>query len=377
MTAAACSTPSNGVGRMSPATPFTLGEAPTPWPARPIMGELSGRERTWGPVGISGDSQVMAYQQSADVTPGGADGPLYVWDRSTGELAFVADNVEPGTRPALSIDGRVVVFAEARGSMTKRDGDNRDPGVHRIVRWTAATGPTPLTGFDYERIPAIAVSADGEVIAFAAYTKGGLRRYQTFLIQGRSAPASVAPPAEGAGSSIYERVVSVSRDGTRVAFMQWEKDRSMVYVHDVRTGARRSLDQIIPRVTRAQEAALSGDGHRLAVVLTDDEWTDRSVTVVDLDTGAVLTRSRPGLHPGAHTGRGFHPMLSDDGGLLVYRAPGKSDGMSLDAGELFKPDVLIAMQVGSGRAKFAEANSDDVALLPDGRLVVANKVYRF
>ena len=159
--------------------------------------------------------------------------------------------------------------------------------------------------------------------------------------------------------------------------MQWEKDRSMVYVHDVRTGARRSLDQIIPGVTQAQEAYLSGDGHRLAVVLTDDEWTDRSVAVVDLDTGAVLTRSRPGLHPGAHTGRGCHPMLSDDGDLLVYRAPGKSDGMSLDAGELFKPDVLIAMQVGSGRAKFAEANSHDVALLPDGRLVAANKVCRF
>ena len=174
MTAAACSTPSNGVGRMSPATPFTLGEAPTPWPARPIAGELSGRERTWGPVGISGDSQVMAYQQSADVKAGDADGPLYVWDRSTGELAFVADNVELGTRPALSIDGRVVVFAEARDSMTTRDGDHRDPGVHRIVRWTAATGPTPLTGFEYERIPAIAVSADGQVIAFAAYTKGGV-----------------------------------------------------------------------------------------------------------------------------------------------------------------------------------------------------------
>ena len=63
--------------------------------------------------------------------------------------------------------------------------------------------------------------------------------------------------------------------------MQWENDRSMVYVHDVRTGARRSLDQIVPGVTRAQEAALSGDGHRLGVVLTDDERAERSVAVLE------------------------------------------------------------------------------------------------
>lgn len=374
---AAWSIRTGGVDEMSPATPSTLGEAPPPAPARPILGEAPGDKRAWGRVGISGDGQVTAYQQSVYVKPGDADGPLYVWDGRAGELTFVADNVESGTRPALSIDGRVVVFAEERDSMTKRDGVNPDPDVHRIVRWTAAAGLTPLTGFDYERIPAIDISDDGEVVVFAAYNKQGLQRYQTFLIQDGSPAASLSAPSEGSGSSIYERIVSVSGDGTRVAFMQWQKDRSMVYVHDVRTGDQRSLDQIVPGVTRAQEAALSGDGHRLAVVLTDDEWTERSVAVLDLGTGAVLSRSRPGLHRGAHTGRGYHPMLSYDGELLVYRAPGKSDGMSLDAGELFKSDVLIAMEVTSGRARFAEGNSHDVVLLADGRLVIGRKVYRF
>jgi hypothetical protein len=189
ITVAAWSMRTNGVDEMSRATPSTLDEAPSPSPARPILGELSGRERMWQPVGISGDARVTAYQQSVYVKPGDADGPLYVWDRGTGELSFVSDNVETGTRPALSIDGRVVVFAEERDSMTKRDGVNPDPDVHRIVRWTAATGPTPLTGFDYEAIPAIAVSDDGRVVAFAANERGQSEPYQTFLIQGGSAPA--------------------------------------------------------------------------------------------------------------------------------------------------------------------------------------------
>jgi hypothetical protein len=158
--------------------------------------------------------------------------------------------------------------------------------------------------------------------------------------------------------------------------MQWQKDRSMVYVHDVRTGVQRPLDQIVPGVTQAQEVALSGDGHRLAVVLVGGGWAS-AVAVVDLDRGAVLTRSRPKLHPDAHTEQGRQPMLSRDGELVLYVAPGKSDGMSLDAGELFKPDVLIATQVGTGRSKFAEFDAYDVVLLPDGRLVVGRKVYRF
>jgi hypothetical protein len=378
--ATATSFRTNRVEQMSPATPATLGEAPPPSPDRFIPGEGPPGQRRWQRVGLSGNGVVMAYQQSVFVLPRDTLGPLYVWDQGTGDLTFVSDNVEPGTRPALSMDGRVVVFAEERDSMTKRDGVNADPDVHRIVRWTAATGPTPLTGFDYEDVPAIALSGDGQVIAFAAMEKATFEPYQTFLIQGPSAPTRLSPPSQkytGSGWSSEEGIVSVSGDGGRIAFMQWQEGRSMVYLHDVGTGRQRALDQIVPGVTSAEDVALSADGKRLAVRLIDDSGRGGTVTVVDVDSGVVLRRSRPMLHPDAHTENGRYPVLSGDGDLLVYRAPGKSDGMSLDAGELFKADVIIAIEVRSGRAKYVDADAYDVGVLADGRLVVGKKLYRF
>jgi hypothetical protein len=151
----------------------------------------------------------------------------------------------------------------------------------------------------------------------------------------------------------------------------------MVYLHDVGTGGKRPLDQIVPGVTRAQEVALSADGNRLAVRLVDETGRGGTVAVVEVGSGVVLRRSRPMLHPDAHTEDGSHPVLSGDGDLLVYRAAGKSAGMSLDAGELFRADVIIAIDVKSGRAKYADADAYDVLLLADRRLVVGQKLYRF
>jgi hypothetical protein len=151
----------------------------------------------------------------------------------------------------------------------------------------------------------------------------------------------------------------------------------MVYLHDVGTGRQRPLDQIVPGVTGAREVALSADGNRLAVCLIDDSGRGGTVAVVEVDSGIVLRRSRPMLHPDAQTENGRYPVLSGDGDLLVYRAPGKSDGMSLDAGELFEADVIIAIKVDSGQAKYADADAYDVGVLADGRLVVGKKLYRF
>ncbi len=63
----------------------------------------------------------------------------------------------------------------------------------------------------------------------------------------------------GSGASIGERIVSVSGEGTRVAFVQWQKDRSMVYVHEVRTGVQRpSIES--SRHRGVAEGSLRGGG---------------------------------------------------------------------------------------------------------------------
>jgi Tol biopolymer transport system component len=132
-------------------------------------------DRASGPPAVSADGRFLAYESSAtNLVPGDANGldDVFVLDRQSGETTKVSvqgGTTEAHTTPAISADGRFVVFESAGALVPDDTNSRRDIFLHD--RQTGATtresvDAAGVQGDGSSTSPAL--SADGKVIGFAS-----------------------------------------------------------------------------------------------------------------------------------------------------------------------------------------------------------------
>lgn len=209
-------------------------------------------DRASGPAGAAGngaaempslsrDGRLVAFASNAtNLDPDDADSSsdIYVRDMATNVTALVSrrnglDGRKAGsysTSPALSADGRVVVFAASDEQIAPEAGPWRF--AQQVVARTLATGANVLVSRGPDGTPANrdadspSINADGSVVAFASSAtnllpgRGGNVRQAVFA-RNLATGALAGPPAfgiEGAYPQQGAMLPAISGDGQCVAF---------------------------------------------------------------------------------------------------------------------------------------------------------------
>jgi Tol biopolymer transport system component len=215
--------------------------------------------------------------------------------------------------PALSADGRWVVFESADGNLNfaKRYGQMRifardlDRG-----RTLSISHPPGL------RVPRSAynptVSGDGSVIAYEAYERPDSPQGGTSIVvhHPSTGETRTVPAPRGVLSDLYEP--RLSDDGRHLAFTALVRGavaaRSQVFVRDLRSGRTR----LASGAEEAWEPDLSADGSTVAYTATGPGGRSH-VVIRDLSSGRRTVLGSP-----SKTGLAYEPALSDDGTRVAY-----------------------------------------------------------
>lgn len=288
---------------------------------------------------ISAAGDLLTFEQAQPAIPRAvAEGEIAVLARRPdgGLPGFPAAPV-PGSAPCssyasqLSADGRVAVLETSAGNRTfgKRYGNlavvhvSLADGLRRIVspRGAGWTSYAP------------SVSEDGSRVAFqVARAASGAPRAQVAV---RDVPGGRLRVLAGRAEE-----PALSGDGRRVAVTAGGR----VVVHDLRTGARRT---VLPRgATEAYEPVLS---HRGDLAFT--AMTRQGPQVFVLRRGDREPRRLPALGAAAHD-----PAISPDGGLVAYSV---ARGLrSRSATGRPRQEVVVARADGAGSAEVVSVAAD-------------------
>ena len=142
---------------------------------------------------------------------------------------------------------------------------------------------------------------------------------------------------------------SWSPDGSRLAYVSFEKKRSMVFVQDIWTGKR---NRIADHQGLNSAPSWSPDGRRLALTLSKDG--NPEIYVFDVATSGLKRLTR-------HTAIDTEPAWSPDGGSIIFTS-GRSGGPQ-----------LYRMSVAGGapqRLTFSGNYNAGASYSPDGRSIV-------
>ena len=171
---------------------------------------------------------------------------------------FLKDDGVELSDVAIADDGSVVTFV--RGTQPNREGWVADPtsnpaGAERTV-WAAHPAGGPAWKIGEVTMPAL--SPDGRAVVFAR--EGQIYEYR---VQGAGVPGASVPPAPlvrawGANSNPVW-----SPDGTKIAFVSDRVDHSFVGVYDVRT---KEVTFLAPSVDHDTSPTWSPDGRRIAFI---------------------------------------------------------------------------------------------------------------
>ena len=210
---------------------------------------------------ISADGRYVAFDSYASNLVGGDTNwtwDVFVHDRQTGQtmrVSVASDGTGGGARsldPAISADGRYVVFASYASNLVSGDTNgNPDSFVHdrqtgETRRVSVASDGTEGNGDSFDP----AISADGRYVVFASYASnlvsGDTNGYGDVFVHdqqtGETRRVAVASDGtEGNGGSSYS---SISADGRYVAFHSLASNLVSgdtngygdVFVHDRQTG---------------------------------------------------------------------------------------------------------------------------------------------
>ncbi|MFE0462928.1 TolB family protein [Kitasatospora sp. NPDC058965] len=314
-------------------------------------------------AGISADGRFVVFSSgAAGVAPGQpANGAynVYVRDRVEGRTRLVTVGSPDPTgqndigayHPALSADGRTVVYESARTDLVP--GAPVQPNARNVYATDRVTGRTRLVsvGVDGQAADGDSdnptISADGSTVGFSSRatnllppTPGssaapalGAQRYTTLytrdLHSGSTALAGLA--ADGTAGSAAP-VVRLSPDGRYAVYalgtypLPGGKARTELFVHDLRTGEVRSIR------TSTDPAALCW-ADTTAAISADDRWVyfsgGCSTTIVhawqarfdlyrqDLRTGATEALS-PAADGSLQSGAAAVPYVSANGRTVVF-----------------------------------------------------------
>lgn len=292
--------------------------------------------------------------------------------------------------PSLSADGRLVAFESVAEGLVADDSNRQaDVFVHdratgRTTRVSVTSDGTQAKGAS--RFPAI--SANGRVVVFASSASNLAvsdtnTRWDVFardLVSGVTTQVSVASGGHGGSGDRTPPRPTVSADGQIVAFVSAAPDlvaqdsngREDLFLHDRATGQTTRVDLqpvALGGYRNLRDPALSGDGRTVAFVGSRSSWwppfaADRSdVLVHERPTGAMTIVSASGATTDL-------PALDHDGGTVAFDRASTSWGTTTPR-QVFTRDVTggAVTQVSLGDSRRPNASSVAAATSADGRVV--------
>jgi Tol biopolymer transport system component len=296
-----------------------------------------------GPVAISDDGNIVAFESMAPLVPEDTNlclmnapvsdpcGDIYVHDRSTGVTTRVSvgtDGAQGDNRswgPSLSADGRYVVFNSHATTLVPGDTNGySDVFVHdRVAHTTTRVSVTGIVqGASHSRLGVI--SADGQTVAFTAppanFGDEGFVNAEAVFVRTsggglRRLPEFPAPP-NGLPAPEY-RAMALSADGSRLIVLdsQFQDRRTLffalqVYLCDLSTNQISLIASTSGLGLPPAElgVALAADG-RFLVASSDATTNATNAALKFFDTKTNL--SEPGV-------KGTFPSLSSTGRFMTF-----------------------------------------------------------
>jgi Tol biopolymer transport system component len=327
------------------------------------------------PPAISANGSIVAFaSDSSNLVAGDTNGGSDIFVRAGGSTSRIS--VGPGgaqangasVKPAMSADGRYVVFESTASNLVPGD-NNGQPDVFLHDRTTSET--RAVTSSVGQAFPAQnpAISPNGRFIAFESRgvfstilaTNLSVYRYDTAT--GQFSMASAAQPAPGTqpkGAARPSWDAAAADDGS-VAFIS--QDRDLTGTAEVAPFDRaddvfvqRQAGGPVIKVTvnnagepgdgDSSEPALSADGNRVAfaTLATNmpatgaDANPDLDVYLRDLPAGRTLVASL-GVNGGAPGGPSRSPSVNRDGSLVAFAS--RAENLVTDDSNVVE-DVFLA-----------------------------------
>lgn len=317
------------------------------------------------------------------------------------------------TEPAVSADGRWVVFESTAGNLGFPQADPDNP-IQRIYLHDRQTGATVLvsraTGAAGAPADADAaaptISGDGRYVAFASGASNlstadadpagdvfvrDTKTDATILVSRASGTSGAAADA-GSGSP------AISADGRHVAFSSYATNlvapalpqhSTQYYLRDLDTGvnvlvsradgAGGALGDDNDPFGGARTMAVSADGSRVAFMSwadnlsAADEDSTQDIFVRDVAAGTTTLVSRAGTDGPGGNGNSDTPSISDDGKLVAFASGATNLVAGVEDGEVYVrgdggPTRLVSRAPGADGAP-ADGGAESPSLSGDGRFV--------
>jgi Tol biopolymer transport system component/cell wall-associated NlpC family hydrolase len=285
---------------------------------------------------ISADGRVVAFTSLADnLVPGAAPiANVYAYDRSLGAIMLVSQSSAGEAAdgwsewPAVSADGRFVVFMSVGSNLQSEAAPNSDPGIYLrdLLFGTTQRLPSPAAPSGWPYRPTI--SADGRWVAYlwiqASTELNSAPDNNSLLVYDRLTGVLQTVPTSP-GIWIAPNPPQLSADGAWLAYVVWEgppqKPYASLYLYDLRGSQAKRVPGSQVASAHGLQYALAPDGRSLFFTLA----TDAGETLYrrfDLQSGQGQAiqpdRFSPAILPGGK-------LAIDQAGLgLVY--PGQSAG---------------------------------------------------
>jgi Tol biopolymer transport system component len=285
---------------------------------------------------ISADGRVVAFTSVADnLAPGAAPiANVYAYDRSLGAIGLVSQSSAGEAAdgwsewPAISADGRFVVFMSVASNLQSEAVPNSDPGIYLrdLLFGTTQRLPLPDSSPGWPYRPAI--SADGRWVAFlwiqASADPNGAPDNNLLLVYDRlTGGLQIVPTASG--TWIAPNPPQLSADGAWLAYVIWEgsaqKPYASLYLYDPQGSQAERVPGSQVASANGLQYALASDGRTLFFSLAT-EMGETLYRRFDLQShqGQAIQPSRfnPAILPGGK-------LAIDQAGLALVYA-GQSSG---------------------------------------------------
>ena len=303
---------------------------------------------------LSDDGRFVAFSSVAtNLIPGIAPSwsNIYRKDTLTGAIVLVSVRMSGGpasgiiASPSISGDGTKVAFSSDDPYLVVGDTNGKaDVFVRDVVAGTTIRVSSALDGvpgFSGATFPAI--SGDGAFVVFRAVSpvphpavpSGTLQSVLCDITQGTLTVASVND--QGVPSNLPSQYSSISRDGSRVAFITAATNLGvpgastrLAYVREPGPGITRLVsvrpDGALPNAA-IEQARISDNGRFVLLLSLASNLTTGSGSpakfdafVAEVDTLRTIRASRPLVEPGEpnNSGASFMGGVSDDGSRAVF-----------------------------------------------------------
>ncbi|HYG22519.1 MAG TPA: hypothetical protein VEH04_07020 [Verrucomicrobiae bacterium] len=327
---------------------------------------MGGNGHSWISTGAANHdgSRIVFCSNADDLVPGDTNGvqDVFVRDMDSGTTSLISVSITGGaalgasSEPAISGDGRYVVFSSAADNLVPADFNRaQDIFLRDLVLNTTSlvsVGSNGVSfGSHYSFDPRI--SSDGRFVLFASYATNLARGSDPAVY--RSERLYVRDLSTGVTRALLEHpwntgFGTMTPDGRHIAFFAYPSGFGAARVHiwDTQAGAR-----VYTNISNVRELSISPDGSKLAMLvgfrLNVEHLNSHTLTVVATNAGRVGS-------------------FSEEGDVLAYLSspPFRGDVYQFD--EASGLSRLVSRRHGAPEVGTAGARS--VIVSPHGRFIV-------